>query len=143
MSNLEGEDFAYWGADFAPIVFHNPIDTQDRQLFAKQTATLYTTVDVAISADNSTDARLEHASSGDYLVTTYRLSFDGDGISATGASETARIVYNDFLSTPLTITHVGSDNEVNIALEAQCYNNTDTVADAGAYSAEQTLTITW
>jgi len=133
-------DFMYWDTDFAPIAL--PALTYQGQSEADSaTVTLYLSEDVEISADNDTDAELSSAT--DVLITEYKLGYDGDGASATGGTDTSYATYNNFLSTASDVTYVASDYTVDVTLYVRASNNSGEVADSGAYSATQTLTVTW
>ncbi len=126
-----------------------PIDAHGDAPEGSAAYTLWTNCNVVLTADTSTDARLKNAN--DSLVTKYKLSVDGDGASATGATVTAInnsssgtwTLYSSFLSTGLQIAHVYTDGNVEVTLSVQATNNTDEVADSGSYYARQTITATW
>lgn len=142
-SVLMSEDFMYWESDFAPIVLAD-LTTQGQSENGSSNVTLFTSGDVEISADNSTTARLD-GPTGDYLITRYRLDFDGDGVAETGTSDTAMTHYDQFLVPPVQITHVADDNDVVVTLRvrARPRNAANDLADAGTYTATQTLTAYW
>jgi hypothetical protein len=99
-----------------------------------------------ITADNvGTEAQL--AKTGDtaqILTTSYMLTDDGDGSTTTGGTnETVYTEYSTFISGGYTITHVAGDGVVVITLNAKAENPAGEVADAGDYTALQTLTATW
>jgi len=78
------------------------------------------------------------------LVTSYMLTDNGDGTNTTGgADQTSYTVYSSFLSPAYIITHVAGDGAVVITLYAKAENPSGEVADAGSYSAIQTLTAAW
>jgi len=114
-----------------------PSDTRD--------FTLYTNCDCEISADNTVTAQLDNdGASTDTLVTEYQLAFDGDGATATGGTDVGTWTdYSTFLSTAQAVTHFDGDGAVVITLSARASNNPGEVADAGSYSATQTLTASW
>jgi len=112
--------------------------------------TLWTNGDVALSADDT--AQLTDGT--DVLITKYKISTDGDGSGTTGADGDAVTAshsdswedHDDFLDgsyAALAITHVATDGGVEITLEVQATNEADEVADAGDYTATQTITATW
>jgi hypothetical protein len=142
---LMGADFMYWDAPkkFATIALANITNQGDRPE-ASQPLVLYTNVDAEISADTGTAAQLTHATSGDTLVTEYMLTDNGDGINTTGGTD--QTVYTDyatFLSTAYAITHVADYNEVTVTLHVRASNSAGELADAGSYTAMQTLTVHW
>jgi hypothetical protein len=137
---LMGADFMYWESDFAPIVLPN-LTTQSASEAGSSNVTLFTSGDAEISANNSTTARLSSAT--DSLVTEYKLTFDGDGSSATGGSTVDWTAYDSFLTIPAAVTYVPDDNDVVVTLEIRASNYSDDLADAGTYTATQTLTVSW
>jgi len=140
---LSGQDFMYWEDDFEPIILDN-LTARDGISEGEAQVKLFTSGDAEISADNSTAARLD-GPSGDYLITKYRLNFDGDGVTETGASDTEMTDYDQFLVPPVQITHVADDNDVQVTLRvrARPRNAAGDLADAGTYTATQTLTVHW
>ncbi len=142
-SVLMSEDFMYWESDFASIVLAD-LTTQSQSENGSSNVTLFTSGDAEISADNSTTARLD-GPTGDYLITRYKLDFDGDGVTETGASEAVLTDYDQFLVPPVQITHVADDNDVVVTLRvrARPRNAANDLADAGTYTATQTLTVSW
>jgi hypothetical protein len=95
-----------------------------------------------ITADNSTTAQLHHGS--DTLVTEYRLSFSGNGVTKTGGSDTSYETYDSFLkATPANIKYVPGHDTVDVTLYVRASNVADNVADRGLYTATQILTVTW
>lgn len=106
--------------------------------------TLYTNCNCEISADIDTDAQLKLGTDPNQtLVTSYMLTDDGDGTGTGGTDQGSYIVHNLFLSSAYAITHVAGDGVVVITLYAKAENPSGEVADAGAYSAIQTLTASW
>ncbi|MFC1677933.1 hypothetical protein ACFL3G_12845 [Planctomycetota bacterium] len=135
-------DYMYWDTDFDEIALLS-IDSQSQVREGSATVTLYTNGDAHISADNTASGPAELSCATDILKTEYKLSFDGDGASATGGANTSYETYDSFLSTESSITYVADDNDVEVTLYVRASNNTDDMADSGAYSAEQTLTVSW
>ena len=133
------EDIMYWG-NFDPISLQS-IDSQGQIRQSSATITLFTNGNAQITANNTATAQLSYAT--DTLVTKYKLSFDGDGSSATGGNDTSYETYDSFLSTPAAITYVVSDDTVQVTLYVQASNRNDEVADSGTYNATQTLTVSW
>ncbi|MBW8034902.1 MAG: hypothetical protein FVQ79_04480 [Planctomycetes bacterium] len=131
-----------WSGNFGDIILPN-ITSQGQIREDSSTITLFLDGDAEISANNTVSGPAELSSATDILVTKYMLSFDGDGASATGADDTSYETYNSFISTPVTILYVASDGEVDVTLYVQASNYPDNVADSGAYTATQTLTVTW
>ena len=136
---IKGADFMDLD-DFPPIVLP-AISNQSDLSENSAVATLYTSGDAEISADNSGAAQLSFGV--DDLVTEYKLAFDGDGASATGGTPTSYEAYDSFLTTAAAVTHVADDNEAEITLYVRASNPAGEVADAGAYIATQTLTVHW
>jgi hypothetical protein len=151
--------------DFATFVIdldaqnNGHIIAQGTILEGSATTTLWTNCNVKLSADNLTDpnmALLTHQRTDthghhDALVTKYKITTDGDGDPYTGAtlgaigasSSTTWTDYDQFIATPLAITHVNTDGNVEVTLWVQASNDTDNVADAGLYTATQTITAAW
>lgn len=138
---LMGADFMYWSGNFSPITLQN-IGNRDQVRQGNSQITLFTSGDAEISADNSDAARLTK-SGGDSLYTEYKLEFDGNGTSETGGSAVDFTSYDSFLSSPATVTHIPDDNDVQVTLYVRASNYTGQLADAGDYSATQTLTVHW
>jgi hypothetical protein len=142
---LLGADFMYWDADnFATIAIANITNRGDTPS-ASQSLVLYTNVDAEITADTGPAAQLKSAS-GDTLVTEYMLTFDGDGVSATGG--TPPIIYQSYEqflppTSPAAINYFTGDDEVAVTLHVRASNSSGTLADAGLYEATQTLTVSW
>ena len=137
-----------WAGNFTAITL-TQIDAQADAPEDDETQTLYVNCNIEISADNTATAQLSSAT--DTLVTKYKLADDGDGVATTGATaadETTSGVatwtdYDSFLTTVLPMTHVDTDGAVDITLYVQATNNAGEMADAGAYSATQTVTASW
>lgn len=134
-----------WSSNFSPIALGNII-SQDSAPTAYQSTTLYTNGDVHITANNTTGGAAQLKLGTDpnqTLVTSYMLTDDGDGSGTGGTDETSYTVYSLFLSPAYAITHVAGDGAVIITLNAKAENPSGEVADAGDYSAIQTLTASW
>jgi len=130
-----------WAGDFSNISL-TAISGQADTPEGSQVQTLYTNCNLEISADTSTTARLSSAT--DVLTTKYKLSYDGDGVTATGGTGVATWTdYSTFLSTASAVTHKDTDGAVDVTLYVQASNPGGRVADAGAYTATQTLTASW
>jgi len=130
-----------WAGDFTDISLI-AISGQDDTPEGSQWQTLYTNCNLEISADTGTAARLSSAT--DILVTKYKLSYDGDGLTDTGGpGENIWKDYNEFLSTASAVTHIDTDGAVDVTLYVQASNPSGRVADAGSYTATQTLTASW
>lgn len=133
--------FMYWSGNFSPIALANIASRTDAPNGSSQ-ITLSTNGDAEISADNTNTARLTE-SGGDHLYTEYKLEFDGDGVSTTGGSTVDFTSYDSFLSSPAAVTYIPDDNDVQVTLYVRASNYTGQLADAGNYSAAQTLTVSW
>ncbi|MFA5239253.1 MAG: hypothetical protein WC476_06045 [Phycisphaerae bacterium] len=140
------------GANFAAI----DLDSKEASISAQgdtpegsEAYTLWTNCNVELSADNTATAQLTDGT--DVLVTKYKISTDGDGDPDTGADaiavaasgSDAYVVHGSFLATPLDITHVNTDGNVEVTLYVEASNAADEVSDSGAYTATQTITATW
>lgn len=135
------DDIMEWSGNFTAIALSN-ITAQATVVSDTATTTLYTNGNASISADNTATAQLS-TGSADTLVTEYSLAFDGDGTTATGGASVAWTAYDSFLSVASSVTHVANDGAVDVTLGARASNASGTLADAGAYSATQTLTAAW
>lgn len=133
-----------WSGNFSTIALP-PITTQAIAQTAYQSTTLYTNGDVHITADNTTAAQLKLGTDPNQtLVTSYMLEDDGDGSTTTGGTDQGSYtLHGSFLSTAYAITHVAGDGADIIYLYAKAENPSGEVADAGNYSAIQTLTASW
>jgi hypothetical protein len=133
-----------WAKDFNTIALAT-ITAQGSTPTGNGTARLYTNGDVDITADNSTVAQLKLGTDPNQtLVTSYMLTDDGDGATTTGGTDEVTYTgYATFLSSAYVITHVAGDGDVEITLNARAANSPGEVADAGDYTATQTLTATW
>ena len=139
----QGEDIMEWSGSFGDIALSS-ITSKDDVRTGSSTLSLATNGEVEISADVSS-AQLTNTTGGssDTLITEYKLSFDGDGSSNTGAAGTAYQNYDVFLSTPVTVTHILGDDEVDVTLSVRVQNPPGELADAGDYAATITLTSHW
>ena len=138
-------DIMEWSDNFSAIALPD-ITTQTSAPTGSQTTTLYTNGNVDITADIvGTEAQLALGTDPNQtLVTSYMLTDDGDGTNTTGGTDqTLYTVYGSFLSPAYIITHVAGDGAVVITLYAKAENPSGEVADAGSYSAIQTLTAAW
>jgi len=133
-------EIMYWGSNFGPIVLPN-ITSKSLPSEGSSSANLSIDGDVEISADNSTAAQL--SSAGDTLITEYRLTFDGDGSSKTGRTDTDYETYDSFLTPAVRVTYITDDNDVVVTLHVKASNYANDLADAGTYTATQTLTVRW
>lgn len=130
-----------WSDKFSPITLSNII-TREGIVEGDSTTTLQLTGDVALSADNTNNARLLEAG-GDFLITEYKMTFDGNGVSDSGASNIDYTSYDSFLNPSITITHIGGDDYVDVTLYVRASNQIGNLANAASYSAAQTITVSW
>jgi hypothetical protein len=138
-------DIMEWSGNFSTIALAN-ITAQATAPTSSQTTTLYTNGDVSITADvTGTEAQLALGTDPNQtLVTSYKLTDAGDGTTTTGGTdETEYTGYATFISAGYAITHVAGSGEDVITLYAKAENPSGEVADAGDYTATQTLTATW
>jgi len=138
---LLGADFMYWDSNFDPIMLAN-ITMQDGESEGESEVWLFTTGNAEISADNTDAARLTEPG-GDSLYTEYKLKFDGDGTDKTGGPKVNFTTYDSFLSPPASVTHVADDKDVKVTLSVKASNYSGQLANAGTYTATQTLTVHW
>ena len=136
------DDGRWWDADFDGISL-SPIAGQGQTQEGSDTVILYISGDSVISADNTVNGPAELKNATDSLITKYKLEFDGDGSSNTGAANTAYAEYDSFLSTPIEIRHAIGDDDLQITLWVEASNKPDNAADSGVYNATQTLTVSW
>ena len=140
-------DIMEWSGNFSAIALSD-ITTLTSAPTGSGTATLYTNGNVDITADIvGTEAQLSLGTDPNQtLVTSYMLTDDGgsdDGGGTGGTDQGSYTVYGSFLSPAYVITHVAGDGAVVITLYAKAENPSGEVADAGSYSAIQTLTAAW
>jgi len=132
--------FMDWDSNFGPIALPN-IASREQISEGSSSANLSIDGNVEISADNSAAAQL--SSAGDTLVTEYKLTFDGTGSGTTGGAGTNYETYDTFLTTAAPVTHVIGDDDVEVTLHVKASNYANSPADAGTYTAAQTLTVHW
>lgn len=132
--------FMDWDSNFGPIALPN-IASREQISEGSSSANLSIDGDVEISADNSAAAQL--SSAGDTLVTEYKLTFDGTGSGTTGGAGTNYETYDTFLTTAAPVTHAIGDDDVEVTLYVKASNYVNDLADAGTYTAAQTLTVHW
>lgn len=130
-----------WAGDFDAIDL-GTMSAQSDVLTGDSAQVLYTNGDVDITADNTAAAQLDETG-GDTLYTEYGLQYDGDGDPDTGGADVGYTVYSSFISSGSAVTHVAGDGAVEVTLLARASNASGTLADAGDYSATQTLTASW
>ncbi len=137
-------EFLHWEgfANFGQIALGN-IGNRSQVSEGSSSLNLTLNGNATISADNSAAAQLTHTTSGDTLVTEYKLTFDGDGDPNTGGETVDWTPYNNFLTTPSAVTYFTGDNGVQVTLWVRASNAAGTLADAGTYTATQTLTASW
>jgi len=138
---LMSQDFMYWDGNFSPIELQN-IENRGQVREGSSYTILFTSGNAEISADNTDAARLTEPG-GDSLYTEYKLEFDGDGVSNTGGTTVDFTSYDSFLSSPVSVTHITDDNDVQVTLSVRASNYADQLANAADYSAAQTLTVSW
>ncbi|MFO7957168.1 MAG: hypothetical protein R6X33_08695 [Candidatus Brocadiia bacterium] len=131
----------YWDGNFSSVTLPDLTSTAD-VVTGNSTQRLVLTGDAELSADNTSSAQLS-GPGGETLLTEYRLGFDGEGITATGAGGTTWTTHDSFLVPAVSITHVAGDDDVDVTLHVRASMPGPGAADAGAYSATQTLTVSW
>ena len=136
------DDYMYWDSNFGPIALLS-IGSQNQTREDSATTTLYTSGNAQISANNTQGGAAELSCAADTLITEYKLTFDGNGSSATGGTATAYAEYDSFLTPAVNVTYITDDNDVEVTLWVRVSNNSNEVADAGTYNATQTLTVSW
>jgi len=139
---LIGADYMYWD-NFATIAIANITNRGDTPS-ASQSLVLYTNVNAEITADNTAAAQLTHETSGDKLVTEYKLEYDKNGTNGTGGTPPVDWAkYDVFLPGGSDVTYYTDDNDVTVTLHVRASNAAGTLADAGTYTATQMLTVSW
>jgi len=138
---VEGKDSMRWLGGFQVISLQD-IQTRTQVSTGSSSITLLTTGNAEISADNTDAARLTEPGGGG-LYTEYMLEFDGDGASSTGGTTVDFTSYDSFLTSPAQVTHVLGDDRVTVTLSVRASNYANQLANAGTYSATQTLTASW
>ncbi len=138
---LIADDTLSWSGNFSSTDIATQISTQATSVTASETITLQTTGDAVLTADNTSSAQLSCAT--DTLKTEYKLVYDGDGSSNTGGSDVDWVIYSSFISGGSNITHVGTDDFVDVTLWIRASNYANDLADADTYNATQTITATW
>jgi hypothetical protein len=134
------------GGNFDTIAITPNISAQADTPSASQSLVLYTNCDLDITADNTAAALLTKTT--DTLVTEYKLDYDveADGADTWGVPKDWAL-HNLFLaggaSTPSAVTHETLDGAIEVTLSARASNAAGTLADAGDYTATQTLTATF
>jgi hypothetical protein len=139
---LVGQSFINWESSFDPITLPS-ITSKNQMSEGSSSATLSINGDVEISADNPNPAEAQLSYATDTLVTEYKLTFDGDGKSATGGIDTSYETYETFLTTAIRLTHIEYDDDVEVTLHVKASNYANDLPDAGTYTATQTLTVHW
>ncbi len=131
-----------WSGNFSGINLAN-ITAQSTVVDGNDTTDLYTNGNVDITTAGTAVLTNTDPNSADVLVTEYKLTYDGDGASATGGSTVDWTAYDSFLTSASVVTHFSEDGAVEVRLWARASNPAGEVADAGSYSATQTLTAAW
>jgi len=129
-----------WESSFDPIALPS-ITSKNQVSEGSSSAILLISGDVVISAENSAEAQLSFAT--DTLITEYKLTFDGDGQSATGGTDTNYETYDTFLKPAKPVYYVTDDDYVKVTLHVKASNYANDLPDAGTYTATQTLTVVW
>jgi hypothetical protein len=139
---LCGADYMYWSGNFPAINVAGNITKRSDAVSGSSMTTIYLNVNAQITANNGAASQLTCGTSN--LLTEYKLSFDGNGSGSTGGAASGDwSPYNTFLSTPAAITFVPDDNDVKVTLEVRASIIPGQLADAGNYTATQTLTVSW
>lgn len=128
-------------ANFATITIAN-ITNQGDKPEASQSLVLYTNCNLTITADHTAAAQLTKTT--DTLVTEYKLVYDHTATAPdTGGATVDWTDYATFIPVGSAVTHNTLDGAVSVELSARASNAAGTLADAGAYTATQTLTATF
>jgi len=138
-----------WSAESYTKITLDAMTSEDATPEGSTVFTLYTNCNCEISADNTTAAELAlTADPNQTLVTSYKLTDDGDGSATTGGTDESGFTgYATFIpsASAYAITHVAGDGKDVITLYAKADfpGGEVMVADAGLYEATQTLTASW
>jgi hypothetical protein len=135
------DEIIEWAAANFDTIAIAAITNQADTPSASQMLVLYTNCDLDITADHSAAAQLTKTT--DTLVTEYKLEYDGDGDPATGGATVDWTDYATFIPVGSAVTHYTLDGAVEVTLSARASNAAGTLADAGDYTATQTLTATF
>jgi len=142
--NCTVEEIAEWSGNYSTIQLPDVTDQSSYTADANAVLKLYMNADVKITGNASAQLKKDGTDSDNVLVTEYKLTFDGDGETATGvASPTDWRPHNTFATGGETVTFVSKDGEVDVRLHVRAKNVVGELADAGTYSITQTLTIAW
>ena len=139
---LANSSFMNWeGAHFGAITLAD-ISTRTGVSTGSAMLGLDMNGDVQISADISANAQLR-GPNGAALLTEYALSFDGNGLSLSGAPDVPYTAHSSFLNPPLRLTHIPGDDQVRVTLSVRATHPPGAAVDAGLYSATARLTVSW
>ena len=142
MAGLATADVMNWQSGQFSAISLGSITTRGGTPTGSATLALAIDGDVQISADNSVNAELR-GPNGAALVTEYALSFNGNGTNASGAANVAYAPYSSFLNPPVQVTYVLGSDVVLVTLSVRASLPSGTVLDAGAYTAQASLTASW
>ncbi|MBW8034899.1 MAG: hypothetical protein FVQ79_04465 [Planctomycetes bacterium] len=126
------------------------ISNRDDSPEGNKSLVLYLNGNTTLTA-NTTGTTAQLTDGSDFLITKYTLTFDGNGVAASGATDAVIATigsdtledYSTFLNPGLLITHISEDGATTATLGVEATNDTGTLADAGSYSCTQTITATW
>ena len=131
------------GASFPALTIATHVTAQNSEVEGSAVYTLYLNGAVDITVDTvGTEAELSETG-GDTLVTKYKLTSDGDGTATSGNADSSPTYALYSAVGTYAVTHVAKDGAVAITLHCQASNDSGNVADAGSYTATQTVTATW
>jgi len=135
------DEIIEWAAPNFAEIHLLTITARDDAPEASKSLVLYTNCNLTITADHTAAAQLTKTT--DTLVTEYKLEYDGDGDPDTGGATVDWAEYDDFIPVGSAVIHYTLDGAVNVTLSARASNDAGNVADAGDYTATQTLTATF
>lgn len=134
-----------WAGNFTDIDIAEELTEQNDEIVGSGTATLWTNGNVTITTVGGAPAQLTADVGTDDLVTEYQMAYDGDGASATGGATVAYDDYTTFMvgGNASAVTHFAGDGAVVLTLSVRASHDNNNVANAGVYSAIQTIVATW
>jgi hypothetical protein len=113
----------------------------NKQAIGEAALILYTNGDVTITADNSNVAELSFGPH--FLMTKYKLRYNGLGIKQAGGNTAVWYPFDTFLKEGTDIVHTPTDGAVEVILSVRASVKEINPQNSGQYNAVQTLTACW
>ena len=141
--NVAVENIAEWTGDFNDLTLATITDITSWTADANSKLMLWTNADIDITGDAAAQLQLNGNDANNVLATQYKLTFDGDGSTATGvAAPAAWTDYDSFAGE--SVVHTYADGDVMVWLWCRArIGATGPPPDPGNYMTTQTLTIAW